>query len=163
LSVESLKDLVYVEAIFRETMRLHPVAPQFSIVTTCDTSIKEVRIPADTKLSLNIMTAARDPDLHPQPLEFRPERWLKAEENNGNEPPVLLGFSLGPHYCLGAPLAILEATVILSLLIYHFDWDLVNGRASLEELDQNMTVFARDRMPVKFQVRQVAEQSVNAR
>ncbi|MDJ0719626.1 MAG: cytochrome P450 [Prochloraceae cyanobacterium] len=161
LTVESLKELVYVEAIFRETMRLHPTASQLSIVAKRDTSIREKSIPADTAIRLNFMIAGRDSDMYPQPKEFRPERWLDTEENNGTQP-ILLGFSLGAHYCLGAPLAILEATVILSLLIYHFDWDLVNGRSSLEQLGQNMTVFPQDRMPIKFTARKLATEAVSA-
>ena len=152
LSIESLKKLVYVEAIFRETMRLHPVASQLSIVAKRDTSIGENFVPANTAIGLNLMLAGLDSDMYAQPEAFHPERWLDAEENGGIEP-ILLGFSLGAHYCLGAPLAILEATVILSLLIYHFDWDLINGRSSLEQLGQNLTVFPQDRMPLRFQLR----------
>ena len=152
LSIESLKKLVYVEAIFRETMRLHPVASQLSIVAKRDTSIGENFVPANTAIRLNLMLAGLDSDMYAQPEAFHPERWLDAEENGGIEP-ILLGFSLGAHYCLGAPLAILEATVILSLLIYHFDWDLINGRSSLEQLGQNLTVFPQDGMPLRFQLR----------
>ncbi len=152
LSIESLKKLVYVEAIFRETMRLHPVASQLSIVAKRDTSIGANFVPADTAIRLNLTLAGLDSDMYAQPEAFYPERWLDAKENGGKEP-TLLGFSLGAHYCLGAPLAILEATVILSLLIYHFDWDLINGRSSLEQLGQNITVFPQDGMPLRFQLR----------
>ncbi|AFY54046.1 cytochrome P450 [Rivularia sp. PCC 7116] len=155
LSIESLKKLVYIEAIFKETMRLHPVASQLSIVAKHDTSMVEKFIPADTAIRLNLMLAGLDSDMYAQPEAFHPERWLDVEENGGIEP-TLFGFSLGAHYCLGAPLAILEATVILSLLIYHFDWELVNGRSSLEQLGQNITVFPQDRMPIKFKARKFA-------
>jgi len=155
LSIESLKKLVYVEAIFKETMRLHPVASQLSIVAKRDTSMVEKFVPAGTVISLNLILAGLDSDMYGQPEEFRPERWLDAEENGGIEP-TLFGFSLGAHYCLGAPLAILEATVILSLLIYHFDWELVNGRSSLEQLGQNITVFPQDKMPIRLKARKFA-------
>ncbi|NEO67908.1 MAG: cytochrome P450, partial [Moorea sp. SIO4G2] len=59
-------------------------------------------------------------------------------------------FSRGPHFCLGAPLALLEATVMLSLLLRHFNWELVNGRDSLEDVNQHLTVFPRDRMPIRL-------------
>ncbi len=160
LNVESLKELIYVEAIFRETMRLHPTAAQLSVVAARNTTIKNIEVPKDTLISLNLMTAGRNSDMYSQPLEFQPERWLNDLEN-GRSNLVLFGFSLGAHYCLGAPLAILEATVILSLLIYNFDWDLVNGRSSLEELNQNMTVFAKDGIPIKFKLRQFAPQPVS--
>ncbi|MGB6300027.1 MAG: cytochrome P450 [Rivularia sp. (in: cyanobacteria)] len=155
LNIESLKKLVYVEAIFRETMRLHPVAAQINVIAQRDTSIKEEFVPADTAIRLHLMLAGLDSDMYQQPEAFHPERWLDVQENGGIEP-TLFGFSLGAHYCLGAPLAILEATVILSLLIYHFDWDLINGRSSLEQLGQNITVFPLDKMPLRLKVRKFA-------
>ena len=87
--------------------------------------------------------------MFPQPEEFRPERWLENESDQ--QPlPLQFGFSRGAHYCLGAPLALLEATVMLSLLLRHFNWELVNGRESLEDVNQYLTVFPRDRMPIRF-------------
>ena len=155
LSVESLKNLVYIEAIFKETMRLHPVGSQLNFVTKRDTFIKEKFVPSNTGVSLNLIVAGTDSQMYTRPESFHPERWLDDEENGGMEP-VLFGFSLGSHYCLGAPLAVLEATVILSLLIYHFDWELVNGRSSIELLGQKITVFPQDKMPLRFKTRKLA-------
>ncbi len=137
-----------------------PVASQLSLIARNDTCIDGNFIPAKTPIRLNLMIAGLSSDFYTEPELFKPERWLDSQEN-GAKTPILFGFSLGAHYCLGAPLAILEATIILSLLIYHFDWDLVNGRSSLEELGQNITVFPIDGMPIRFKAREFAERTVN--
>lgn len=155
LNASAIKDLTYIEAIVKETMRLYPVAPGIPLVATQDTELDGMQIPLGTGIEPFFLGAGRDPEMYPQPDEFRPERWLQADKVDGipGKQPLHLGFSLGPHYCLGAPLALLEATIMLSALLHYFDWDLVNGSASLEQFDQNLTIFPRDRMPVRFQVR----------
>ena len=86
------------------------------------------------------------------PDAFKPERWLPNNDETAISP-ILFGFSRGQHFCLGAPLALLEATVMLTLLMRHFDWQLMNGRSSLTELNQNLTIFPRDRMPIQLKRR----------
>lgn len=159
LTAAAIKDLAYIEAVVKETMRMHPVAPGIPLIATQDTELDGVLIPKNTGVEVFFLGAGRDPQMYPQPDEFRPERWLqtaRSEEGNGKQP-LQLGFSMGAHYCLGAPLALLEATVMLSALLRHFDWELLNGSASLEQLDQNLTIFPRDRMPVLFTERSVIQ------
>jgi len=42
---------------------------------------------------------------------------------------------------------------MLSLLLHHFDWELVNGRSSVEDLQQNILIYPADGMPVRFSLR----------
>ena len=149
LTFSSLKRLDYIEAVAKEALRLHPVGTGIPLITTQDTELDGVKIPKNVEVQPFFWAAGRDPEMYPQPEEFRPERWLQTEFDQ--QPlPLLFGFSRGPHYCLGAPLALLEATVMLSLLLRHFNWELVNGRESLEDVNQYLTVFPRDRMPIRF-------------
>ncbi|MEG4581607.1 hypothetical protein QUA71_18625 [Microcoleus sp. MON1_C5] len=47
----------------------------------------------------------------------------------------------------------LEGTMMLALLLRHFDWELVKGRSSLEQLQQNLLIYPSARMPVRFRGR----------
>ncbi len=47
----------------------------------------------------------------------------------------------------------LEATMMLALLLRYFDWELVNGRSSVQQLQQNLLIYPSDRMPVRFRLR----------
>ena len=64
-------------------------------------------IPADADVLVSIGAANRDPDVFPQPDEFDIHR------ANANDH---LSFGSGPHLCLGASLARLEARVVLEEL-----------------------------------------------
>jgi cytochrome P450 len=70
----------------------------------------------DTMMLL-LAAAHRDPDVNERPDEFDPDR--KALRH--------LAFGHGPHFCLGAPLARLEAAVALSAVTARFPQARVDG------------------------------------
>lgn len=159
INSKSLKELTYLQGIIKESMRLYPVSNgSTACVTTRDTVIDGVDIPEGTAINWSILAAGRDPEEYQMPDEFLPERWFKDQQRDA-QPLTILVFGSGPHRCLGESLAMLEATVMLALLLRYFNWEIVNGRRSLEQLGQNLTVFPQDRMPVRFKVRERRENS----
>jgi cytochrome P450 len=67
-------------------------------------------IPADTKLVLLLGAANRDPARYHDPQRFNPDR-------TDVQP---LSFGAGGHFCLGAPLARMEARIALPRLLNRF-------------------------------------------
>ncbi len=47
----------------------------------------------------------------------------------------------------------LEATVMLAQLLRYFEWELVNGDSSLQQLQQNLLIYSPDGMPMRFRLR----------
>ncbi|KAG6538163.1 hypothetical protein ZIOFF_003274 [Zingiber officinale] len=70
-------NLPYLQAIIKETMRLHPSVPMIPRRSTRDTKIKGYDVPANTTVFINLWAMGRDPEQWPEPLEFRPERFLE--------------------------------------------------------------------------------------
>lgn len=154
ISIESLKELTYLRAIVKETLRLYSVASgSSSLQAIKETVIEGITIPKGTKVFWSMLGAGRDAETYPQPEQFLPERWL--EENKGSLSLPMIDFGSGAHRCLGEHLAMLEATVMLAQLLRHFNWELVNGRSSLEDLQQNLLIYPKDQMPLRFQSREV--------
>jgi len=154
-SVESLTELTYIRAIFKETLRLYSIASgSTSLQVVSPLAIADVVIPVGTKIFWSMQAAGRDPETYPNPDEFQPERWLEEEKGSPSLP--LIDFGSGAHRCLGEHLAMLEATVMLAELLRQFDWELVNGRASLENLQQNLLIYPPDGMPLRFTPRKIA-------
>ncbi len=152
INIESLKELGYIRAIIKETLRLYSVASgSTSLETQRDTMIEGKLIPRGTGVSWSMLAAGRDPEVYANPEEFLPERWLENNKESNLLP--MIDFGSGSHRCLGEHLSMLEATMMLALLILNFDWELVNGRSSLEQLQQNILIYPSDKMPVRFRLR----------
>jgi cytochrome P450 len=107
---ELSRDSAGVSAITEETLRYDPPVQLAGRVAGEDMSIGDVRIPKGDTMMLLLAAAHRDPTVVDRPDEFDPHREAVRH----------LAFGLGPHFCLGAPLARLEAAVALSAVTRRF-------------------------------------------
>ncbi|MEO1560833.1 MAG: cytochrome P450, partial [Cyanobacteria bacterium J06632_19] len=153
ISTQNFKELSYISAIVKETLRLYSVASGSSpLEAQREIVIEDKVIPRGTRISWSMLAAGRDEEVYsPKPEEFMPERWLDKTKQNTQLP--MIHFGSGSHRCLGEHLSMLESTVMLSLLLHHFDWELVNGRSSVENLQQNLLIYPADGIPVRFRSR----------
>ncbi|CAI0388374.1 unnamed protein product [Linum tenue] len=58
-----IPDLPYLQAIVKETMMLHPAAPLIMRESSRDCEIQGYKIPARTRLFVNVWAIGRDPNL----------------------------------------------------------------------------------------------------
>ncbi len=96
--------------IVEETLRYDPPVQLVGRVAGEDMTVGGVPIPRGDTMMLLLAAAHRDPAVTERPDEFDPYRPAARH----------LAFGLGPHFCLGAPLARLEATVALSAVTSRF-------------------------------------------
>ena len=96
-----------VDAAVEESLRFDPPVLGLYRTTTRDVELEGGTIPKDAKVLMHYAAANRDPRAFASPDEFSLDR-----ERNRH-----LGFGLGVHFCLGAPLARLEARVALRTLL----------------------------------------------
>ncbi len=95
------------EAITEEVLRYDPPV-QLSMRNALEPQVfGQVKVPEGGLVVLLLAAAARDPEVHQHPDLFDPERFTVGS------PARHLAFGLGPHFCLGAPLARLEGRVAL--------------------------------------------------
>jgi len=97
-------------AVIEETLRYDPPVQMIARTAGADMTIGEIEIPGGDIMMLLTAAAQRDPAEFDSPDTFDPDR--KALRH--------LGFGRGAHYCLGAPLARLEAGVALSAITARF-------------------------------------------
>ncbi len=96
--------------IIEETLRYDPPVQLASRVAGADMEIGGIRIPKGDIMMVLLAAAHRDPAVTERPDEFDPTR----------TPIRHLAFGHGPHFCLGAPLARMEAAVALSAVTKRF-------------------------------------------
>lgn len=96
-----------VEAAVEESLRFDPPVLGLYRNTTRDVTLHDVTIPANSKVLINYAAANRDAEVFDHPDEFDLLRERKRH----------MSFGLGVHFCLGAPMARLEAEIALQKLI----------------------------------------------
>ena len=104
-----------------------------------DIELYGVAVPADSMVLAVIGSANRDPAAFPDPDRF----------DVGREPNPHLAFGHGPHFCLGAPLARLEAMIALVELLGRAD-QIELATAGPWEPRPGLHVHGPARLPVRF-------------
>lgn len=104
------EDRSLVESAIEETLRYDSPVQMLTRRATRDIEIDGREIHEGEQVAVNYAAANRDPAMFPDPDTFSLER-----ENSRH-----LGFGAGIHYCLGAPLARMEASIMLNALLERF-------------------------------------------
>jgi len=112
LVLEVANKKVSVEAAVEEFLR-YETPTHYVVRMFCEpTEIGGVLINANEPVAVMIASANRDAAVYASPDTFDPYRWMADPA-----PPQPMSFALGPHFCLGANLARLEAQEMLRALI----------------------------------------------
>ena len=101
-----------IPAAVEESLRLAP--PVLYLIRTCtqDCEVRDVRIEAGTRVVVGVASANRDEEIYPEAERFRIDR---------HNPAPHLSFGYGQHFCIGAPLARLEACQALESFLDRVD------------------------------------------
>jgi cytochrome P450 len=102
----------YVDAVVKETLRLRPVLPVVVRKLKAPMEIGGYALPAGVTVVPCIYLLHRRPDLYPDPLAFRPERFLERPAGTYTWIP----FGGGVRRCLGASFAMFEMATVLKVL-----------------------------------------------
>ncbi|GAU98809.1 hypothetical protein RvY_09902 [Ramazzottius varieornatus] len=130
---DDLKQLVYLEAVIKETLRLYPSVPMISRKCPEDITSGSLVIPKGCTINLNIYTIQRNPDVYTEPDSFLPERFLENSDLTQKISPFdYVPFSAGPRNCIGQKFALMEEKVILSTLLRHFRIESIETPAEMQ-------------------------------
>ncbi|KAE8707439.1 Flavonoid 3'-monooxygenase [Hibiscus syriacus] len=127
-----LPNLTYLQAVMKETFRLHPAAPMSLPRIAADScEINGYHIPKGATLLVNVWAIGRDPNEWSDPLEFRPERFLPGGEKpnadvKGNDFEII-PFGAGRRICAGMSLGLRMVQLMTAALVHAFDWELADG------------------------------------
>jgi cytochrome P450 len=126
---DDIASLPWLSATLKEAMRLYPPVP--ALITrrvSREMTIGGWVIPRRALVRLTLYFLQRDPRSFDYPDEFRPERFL----SDSPAPPrgAYLPFGAGPRVCIGQHFAVLEMTLIATMLLQRYSLVVPDGEAA---------------------------------
>ncbi|CAH1420017.1 unnamed protein product [Lactuca virosa] len=122
LQESDIPNLPYLQAIIKETLRLHPAAPMIPRQSTEECTVAGYFIPANTTIFVNVWALGRDPNHWENPLEFKPERFQKSQLDVRGQHFQMLPFGSGRRMCPGISIALSLIQATLGAMIQCFEW-----------------------------------------
>jgi cytochrome P450 len=149
-TLEDLPKLVYTRMIIEETMRVYPPAPGLSVREAKGADeVSGFNVSPGLQILISPWILHRHRRLWDEPERFNPMRFSK-EASEKRPRFAYLPFGGGPRVCIGATLAITEATVILAVLAQKFRLRLkepqevkLQTRITLRPKDRLLTILER--------------------
>lgn len=119
--------LPYLQAVIKETLRVHPPGPLLSWarLSTSDVQLSNgMVIPANTTAMVNMWAITHDPHVWADPHVFMPERFSEGVDNvdvRGGDL-RLAPFGAGRRVCPGKNLGLVTVGLWVAKLVHHFEW-----------------------------------------
>ncbi|XP_010553430.1 PREDICTED: cytochrome P450 77A3 [Tarenaya hassleriana] len=125
---DDVEKMPYLEAVVKETLRRHPPGHfLLSHATVKDTELGGYEIPAGAYLEFYTAWVTENPEIWPDPGNFRPERFLTGGEGfnsdwTGTRGVTMLPFGAGRRICPAWSLGILHIKLMLARMVHSFKW-----------------------------------------
>jgi len=117
--------LPYLQAVIKETFRLHPPAPLLLPRKTQATiTIAGYTVPQGSRVLVNVWAMGRDDVIWPEANKFMPDRFLGKDLDYKGGDFELIPFGAGRRVCPGMPLATSMVHLVLATLLNRFNWRL---------------------------------------
>ncbi|KAG0551085.1 hypothetical protein BDA96_01G393400 [Sorghum bicolor] len=136
VSDDNLRDMAYLRAVVKESLRLHPPTPILTAhFTMASCSVDGFAVPAGVGVLVNSWAIATDARFWEDPEAFAPERFVL---DGGSAAGIdfrgadfrLLPFGSGRRMCPGMNFGVASVEAMLANLVHRFDWELPPGKAA---------------------------------
>ncbi len=118
-TLQDLPKLSYAGAVIKEALRLYPPAWIVGREAVTEFELNGHRLRKGTQVAMSQWVVHRDPRFYPEPLAFRPQRWLDGS-TTGLHAYAYFPFGGGQRLCIGKAFAQMEAVLLLATLLRRF-------------------------------------------
>ncbi|OQE41356.1 hypothetical protein PENCOP_c005G04196 [Penicillium coprophilum] len=145
-SPSAIDALPLLDAMVRETLRLHSPAPaqlpRVTPATDNGTSLHGYdNIPGGVKVSSTAYSLHRISEVYPRPLEWLPQRWLEAGDKIHDMRRLFWPFGSGGRMCLGSNFALQEIKLVMAAVYSNYTTSIVDD----EGIEQDYAFIALPR------------------
>nr|CAD1820215.1 unnamed protein product [Ananas comosus var. bracteatus] len=124
VSDAEIPKLRYLQAVVKETLRMHPPGPLLSWarLAVCDAHVDKFFVPAGTTAMVNMWAITHDGSIWKDPWAFRPERFLEEDVSIMGSDLRLAPFGSGRRVCPGRVLGLTTVHLWLARLAQEYIW-----------------------------------------
>lgn len=126
LEESDIPNLPYLQAVVKETLRLHPPTPLLiPRKLNSDESLSGYTVPKNAQVFVNVWAMGRDPNVWGKDAAvFEPERFVGSRIDYKGTDFELIPFGAGRRICPGLVLAHRMIHLVIGSLLNEFDWEL---------------------------------------
>lgn len=153
--IETMKHLVYLDALINETHRLKSVVPFMFMQPLEPIVVGGIQLKTSDVATVLMREGALRETAFTEPEAFRPERWLRGDSSNverfpNHEPKAVLAFGGGARICPGRSLSYIESHAAMTMLARNFDLDIDTQNPTREQFQFTM---APDQLHARLRLR----------
>ncbi|KAK4183950.1 cytochrome P450 monooxygenase [Podospora australis] len=116
--------LPFLDKYVKETQRIHNASFQPTRTAKTDVVVPGgYRIPKDAAVVAALYAIHTNPEHWHDPLRFDPDRWDSDEVKKDRHRGAYMPFAVGARSCIGFNFALLEIKILLSELVYRYQFD----------------------------------------
>ena len=146
ISYQVLREMPWLEAALKETLRLHPPLILLLRVAKVDFEVQGIAIKAGQMVGASPWVSNRIAEAFVDPNQFESERYIDPRSEDELNPWNWIPFGAGRHRCVGAAFAMMQLKAIFTVLLR--DWSL--------ELAQPSDSYKADMSKMVIQIEQPA-------
>lgn len=161
IDLRSAASLEYLQAVINEVLRVYPPAAQTQPRVSPGDVIAGAYVPEGTRCYVHQYATFRNPANFTDPDSFAPQRWLPpthplyesrfADDRRA----VFKPFSHGPRDCIGKNLAFSEMRLIISRILFRFDFGLAHDQSDWFDKQVVLTLWSKGPLYIRLQRRQL--------
>ncbi|MCX0273588.1 cytochrome P450 [Nocardia zapadnayensis] len=156
VSFHALRRIPRLEAVLKETLRLHPPLIILMRVAQGEFEVCGNRIEPGDHVAATPAISNRLPEDFPNPDSFDPGRYIDPNQEDLVNRWTWIPFGAGRHRCVGAAFALMQLKAIFSVLLRDWDFEMVQPSESYRNDHSKMVVQLQQPCRVRYRRRQKA-------
>ncbi|NGP08630.1 cytochrome P450 [Rhodococcus sp. 14C212] len=153
VSFHALRQIPMLEAVLKETLRLHPPLILLLRVARGDFEVEGYRIGEGDLVGATPAISNRIPEDFPEPDAFDPGRYLDPRQEDIVNRWTWIPFGAGRHRCVGAAFALMQLKAIFSVLLRDYEFEMTQPADTYRNDHSKMVVQLAQPCAVRYRRR----------
>jgi cytochrome P450 len=145
---DRLGELVSLDLVMKECMRLVTAVPGVARKTVKDTQVLGYKIPADTYVTVNMHLTQNLDEYWPDHTRFDPERFAEHRREDKVHRHAWIPFGGGVHKCIGLYFGGMQVKAAMHQILLHYRWDVPDSYTM--PIDWTSLPRPKDGLPIRL-------------